>query len=59
MKEIGVERQTILKRVSNKLIGEAYTGLIWLRICTSAGLPTPGCGTENSVQVLCRQNAEF
>jgi hypothetical protein len=32
LEETGVDRKIILKRVRKKLVGKAYTGLIWLRI---------------------------
>jgi len=43
LKEIGVDKQIIIKKVSKELVGKAYIGLIWLRIWTSGGHPWLRC----------------
>ena len=38
LEELDVDRRTIFKLIFKKLDGEAWTGLIWLRIRTGGGL---------------------
>ena len=49
MEDLGVHGRIILKRIFQKWDGEAWTGLIWLRIGTGAC----ECGNELSGSIKC------